>query len=80
LNESLAGVGDSLGVDIAGRSPVGDFLPVSPGEYPLDREHLGGSQSCLDAGAEGARQCLLVVEHVPREPAGQARRGEHQPR
>ena len=49
LSECLAGVGDSLGVDVAGRSPVGDFLPVSPGEYPLDREHLGGLQSCLDA-------------------------------
>jgi hypothetical protein len=50
LSECLAGVGDSLGVDVAGRSPGGDFLPVSPGEYPLDREHLGGLQSCLDAG------------------------------
>src|SRR6476660_8219210 len=79
LSECLAGVGDSLGVDVAGRSPVGDFLPVSPGEYPLDREHLGGPQSCLDARAQGARQCLLVVEHVPRESSRQARCGEHPP-
>ena len=42
MSERLVGVGDSLGVDIAGRSPADDFLPVSPGEYPLDREHLGG--------------------------------------
>ena len=42
LSECLLGVGDSLGVNIAGRSPIGDFLPVSPGEYPLDREYLGG--------------------------------------
>jgi hypothetical protein len=38
----------------------------------LDREHLGGPKSCLDARAEGARQCLLVVEQVAGEPARQA--------
>src|SRR2546429_5984106 len=55
LSECLVGVRDGLGVDVAGGSPVGDFLPVGPGEYPLDREYLGGPQSCLDARAEGAR-------------------------
>jgi len=34
LSECLVGVGDSLGADVAGGSPVGDFLPVGPGEYP----------------------------------------------
>jgi len=42
LSECLVGVGDSFGVDVSGGSPVGDFLPVGPGEYPLDREYLGG--------------------------------------
>src|SRR4249920_2010188 len=73
LSECLVGVGDSLGADVAGGSPVGDFLPVGPGEHPLDREYLGGPQSCLNAWAEGARQCLLVLEHVSREPSRQAR-------
>src|SRR6266567_4708917 len=79
LSERLVGVVDSLGVDVAGGSPVGDFLPVGPGEYPLDRDYLGGPQPRLDALAEGARQCLLVVEHVLREPSRQARCGEYQP-
>jgi len=77
--ECLVGVGDGLGVNVAGGSPVGDFLPVGPREYPLDREYLGGSQPGLDAQAEGTRQCLLVLEHVLREPSGQAWRGEDQP-
>jgi 2-polyprenyl-6-methoxyphenol hydroxylase-like FAD-dependent oxidoreductase len=79
LSEGQIGVGDSLGVDIASRAPAGDFVPVSPAEYPLDREHLGGQQSRLDAWAEGARQRFLVIEQVPREPSGQARRGKDQP-
>jgi hypothetical protein len=62
LSEGLAGVGDGLGVDIAGRSPVGDLLPVGPGEHPLYSEHLGGLQPALDARAEGGhmRHCLLI--------------------
>jgi hypothetical protein len=31
LSECQVGVGDRLGVDVAGGSPVGDFLPVGPG-------------------------------------------------
>jgi hypothetical protein len=64
LSECLVGVGDSFGVDVASGSPVGDLLPVGPGEYPLDREHLGGLQSCLDARAEGtsAAAAMSVTE------------------
>ena len=77
LSECLVGVGGSLGMDVASGSPVGDFLPVGPGEYPLDREYLGGLQSCLDAWAEGARQCRLRLRpHRPRvAESGSA--GEH---
>jgi hypothetical protein len=79
LSVRLVGVGDGLGLDIAGGSPAGDLLPVSPGEHPLDGEHLGGLQPRSDAWAEGARQRLFVVEHVLREASRQARRAEHQP-
>ena len=56
LSVCLPGVGDSLGLDIAGGSAAGDLLPVSPGEYPLDGEHLGGLQPRFNAWAEGGRQ------------------------
>lgn len=79
LVECLVGVGYGLGMGVVGGSTVGDLLPVGPGEHPLDREYLGGSQACLDAFTEGVRQCLLVLELVPREPCRQARCGEHQP-
>ena len=62
---------DSLGVDVSGGSPAGDFMPAGPGEDPLDREYPGGPQSRLDAWAGGARQCLLLVGHVlPVSPSG----------
>jgi hypothetical protein len=55
LVERLVGIGYGLGVHVVGGSTASDFLPVGPGEHPLDREYLGGSQARLDTFAEGVR-------------------------
>ncbi len=48
-------IGDRLGADVARGLPVGDLLPVGPGQDPLDRQHLGGPQPGREARAERAR-------------------------
>src|SRR6185437_10777196 len=78
LSECVIGVSDSFEMDVCGGSSVGDFLPVRPREYPLDREHLGCAQSGLDAGAERRCQRLFVFEQVLRKASREAWRAEYQ--
>jgi len=63
VSECKVSVGNRLGVDLTGRSPSREFLPVSPGEYPLDREYLGGPQPCLDARTQGGPEVPVQRRH-----------------